>query len=176
MAAPHKNPSGNWLNFTACISFQVSFYFYQFQIPVCPGYEFDNSDRGYRNRKSRANPVTAPATVPITVIPKSPLNPIDQPIVLTKTHQPAAPLPLVDGVPPDLVEAGDGFGLLPGESMTVTFRVTAGASSNVTCREGATCELTCTGPCNLDCRGASSCRLTCPGEPTRDVEGEDQCT
>ncbi|MEM9599358.1 MAG: SdrD B-like domain-containing protein, partial [Acidobacteriota bacterium] len=42
----------------------------------------------------------------------------------TRANQAAAADPLLDGEPTDLVLAPDGFGLLAGQSMTVTYRVT----------------------------------------------------
>jgi len=46
------------------------------------------------------------------------------PTVETKTNQSTDPNPLADGTPPALVLPADGFVLLPGDSMTVTFTVT----------------------------------------------------
>jgi uncharacterized repeat protein (TIGR01451 family) len=45
------------------------------------------------------------------------------PVVLVKTNQAGDPNPLLDGDPPNLVLAGDGFTLAPGETMIVTYSV-----------------------------------------------------
>ena len=44
-------------------------------------------------------------------------------VATTKTNQAAAPLPLIDGIPTNLVLAPDAFELQPAQSMTVTYQV-----------------------------------------------------
>ena len=51
-----------------------------------------------------------------------------------------------------------------------------GSGSNITCDGGATCHITCAGPCNVNCTGAT-CDLKCAADSApRSITGPATCS
>jgi hypothetical protein len=53
--------------------------------------------------------------------------------------------------------------------------MTVGPSGSVTCSDGATCRITCTGSCSLSCSGDATCELACGEEPAETVVEGGSC-